>query len=55
MANVRLCLEKTGKADLDLEITHDGTEIIRRECTGTDMRREQSLNVINKGEKSGIK
>ncbi len=27
MANVRLCLEKTKKADLELEITQDGTDI----------------------------
>lgn len=31
MANVRLCLENTGKADLELEVTHDGTGIIRKE------------------------
>ena len=28
MANVRLCLENTKKADLELEITQDGTDII---------------------------
>ena len=27
MANVRLCLEKTKAADLELEVAHDGTEI----------------------------
>ncbi len=27
MANVRLCLEKTKKADLELEVTQDGTDI----------------------------
>ncbi len=27
MANVRLCLEKTKKADLELEITQNGTDI----------------------------
>ena len=31
MANVRLCLEKTMAADLALEITHDGTELVRRD------------------------
>jgi hypothetical protein len=30
MANVRLCLEKTKKADLELEITTDGSDIIWR-------------------------
>ena len=30
MSNVRLCLEKTKKADLELELIHDGTEIIQR-------------------------
>ena len=28
MANVRLCLENSKKADLELEITQDGTDII---------------------------
>ena len=27
MANVKLCLEKTRSADLQLELTNDGTEI----------------------------
>jgi hypothetical protein len=31
MANVRLCLEKTKKAELALELSHDGREILRRE------------------------
>ena len=31
MANVRLCLEKTKNADLALELSHDGREILRRE------------------------
>lgn len=31
MANVRLCLEKTGKTDLSLELSPDGTEIIQKE------------------------
>ena len=30
MTNVRLCLEKTKEADLELEITQDGTDIIRK-------------------------
>ena len=30
MANVKLCLEKTKAADLELEVTHDGNEIRRR-------------------------
>ena len=30
MANVRLCLEKTKRADLELEITSDGTGFIQR-------------------------
>ena len=30
MANVRLCLEKTKAADLEMEVAHDGTEIILR-------------------------
>lgn len=33
MANVRLCLEKTKSADLELEVTKDGTEIIQRKRT----------------------
>ena len=31
MANVRLCLENTRDADLELEVTSDGSEIIRRQ------------------------
>lgn len=31
MANVRLCLEKTKSADLQLELTNDGTEITWKE------------------------
>ena len=31
MANVRLCLEKTKSADLQLELTYDGTEITWKE------------------------
>ena len=31
MANVRLCLEKTKAADLELEVTQDGIGIRRRE------------------------
>ena len=31
MANVRLCLEKTRDADLELEVTRDGMEIMRRQ------------------------
>ena len=31
MANVQLCLEKTIKADLELELAKDGTEIVRKE------------------------
>ena len=31
MANVRLCLEKTKRADLELEIIGDGSEIRKRE------------------------
>ena len=34
MANVRLCLEKTMKADLELEILPDGSEIRKRESAG---------------------
>ena len=34
MANVRLCLEKTKKADLAFEITPDGSEIRKREGCG---------------------
>ena len=30
MSNVRLCLEKTKPADLELELIHGGTEIIHR-------------------------
>ena len=30
MSNVRLCLEKTKTADLELELIHDGTEIVQR-------------------------
>lgn len=30
MANVRLCLEKTKNADLALELSHDGREILRK-------------------------
>ena len=30
MANVRLCLEKMKNANLALEISHDGREILRR-------------------------
>ena len=36
MANVRLCLEKTKKADLALEITPDGSEIRKREGYGME-------------------
>ena len=31
MANVRLCLEKAMDADLELEVTHDGSEIVCRQ------------------------
>ena len=31
MANVRICLEKTSSADLELELSKEGTEICRRE------------------------
>ena len=31
MANVRLCLEKAKSADLQLELTNDGTEITWKE------------------------
>ena len=52
MANVRLCLEKTGEADLELELSCDGTEIIRK-AYEEGHREERSSVRDQEGSKNG--
>lgn len=54
MANVRLCLEKTGKADLELEITHNGTEFIKRDRTCNEVNERPFALHVEQEKKNGV-